>query len=723
MLLQESFFRDLYCESSDEDEDSGVEEPRPLARRRSVVSFNLSPSLGDAQSTDGEGDSENEEHIYLPTHVRSIEETFDAWQESFKLPGSRASMFSSGAGSPYLQAPRIMEEDENLDTQSSSSVYSAQESDITESNAMRPASCLSFVSDNSNYGKALSAEVRSRVSSASSVSLALETASQTGSVHEESIAGDEEKGGKAFGPEEMTRSLSSVVSFITENGQITQSSPPPENFDEEPVQNDLLSKEDSDENSSNSTKKESIVETEVVAKNSNKEVTEDISIILTESEHDASTTGVQIEMDKKESALVRGAIVISKDTTEHSSTIGIETVQDVSTSGVGLSDELLSPTGEDRDNDNDEVTTEASDDGKIPSIVETVCTDDEEVHDRGINMAESSVDPNSEANSTNQENSESVPDEAVIEEFSEATEDLSNVEERIPLLQVENSTVDGETERHEDDGLKKSPKDEEKPSNFGEADCLHCQSIPKRKDAIPSRSMGDSWKGEVAAQVIDSSFENVQATLPDRFSEEKSTENESVFDEQTSTDLDLNSEIGAQGKTSAIPKDETEQDNFNEPQVSQKEAEPQGSQEDSEPRGTEEETQPKQSQKESEPQDSQEESGDKDQEEDEDDEGGYTTEASATTLQGIRGVFGRRPTRCSTAATSVGFDIEDESAFSEDGFDLEVKPYDLATKEGLDAFKEFLLETSGEKLLQFWLEVESGRHLDHDDERNRSVQL
>ena len=109
---------------------------------------------------------------------------------------------------------------------------------------------------------------------------------------------------------------------------------------------------------------------------------------------------------------------------------------------------------------------------------------------------------------------------------------------------------------------------------------------------------------------------------------------------------------------------------------------------------------------------------DDDDDREDDDEAGYTTEASATTLQGIRGIFGSRR-RSSLAATSVGFDAGDDSMFSDDGSELDDKLYDLATKEGFDMFREFLLETSGEKLLQFWLEVECGKYLENEDERNR----
>ena len=658
-----------------------------MTRRRSVVSFNLSPSLGDAQSTDGEGDSEDEEHFYLPTHVRSIEETFDAWQQSFKRPESHASMFSSGASSPYPNTPQIREEEEHdLDTQSTSSDYSAQESDTTVSNHARPASRLSYMSDISNSEKTLSAEVRSRVSTASSVSFPQETASQTGSTHEELNVEYEDKSVKSFGADEMTRSLSSAVSFISEHGQITQSSTPAGNFGDEPVQSE-------DDSSITSKETKTVLDTEPIAKNVNKE--ESVLIVRIETEQNLNLSGLEKEMDKNESVLVKDKIASRKETTENASITGTESEQDVSAPRIELSGELLSHVDEKRVEDNYEVRTEASDERlKIPSIVKTVCTDDVEGHG-------SSVDSYSEAHSRNEGNSESFPAEVDSEDMPETREDFFNLEEKLPPLDVENSTVDEETGGR-DEG--ESLKDEEKPGGLDEADCLHCQSIPKRKVAIPVESTVGIVGSEDPAEskFLGPDFETTKAAFSDHHSEQKSTENESVVDEQTSVELDGNSELEPQQSTSVVS-ESGQENNSAEPQVLQKEPEPQDYQEDAE----------------SEIQDSQDESEEKNQ--DDDDEGGYTTEASATTLQGIRGVFGRRLTRCSTAATSVGFDCEDESSLSEDGFDAEERPYDLATKQACDAFKEFLLETSGENLLQFWLEVETGRLLDDENEKNRCV--
>lgn len=85
---------------------------------------------------------------------------------------------------------------------------------------------------------------------------------------------------------------------------------------------------------------------------------------------------------------------------------------------------------------------------------------------------------------------------------------------------------------------------------------------------------------------------------------------------------------------------------------------------------------------------------------------------SEYTLKGIRGILRRRS---SVAATSVGFDF-DQSDITDDDYDEgEDKPYDLATKEGLDEFKEFLLGTVAEKYLRLWIDIECLRH---DKEKN-----
>lgn len=252
-------------------------------------------------------------------------------------------------------------------------------------------------------------------------------------------------------------------------------------------------------------------------------------------------------------------------------------------------------------------------------------------------------------------------------------------------------------------------EEEVKPSVSDEVDCLHCKNVAERKKAVPTMAVDDSLKEDSSlndedskqSKLLDLSSETGETASVEEHSVQKSTENESIAEENanlgtsTSTELDHDSEF--KNDTSTFP---THEEDDNKQETAGKENESVASQGETI------------------------EGKERDEDDDEDDdEGGYTTEASATTLQGIRGVFGRSQ-RCSTAATSVGFDVGDaESAFSDDGSEMEDKPYDLATKEGFDEFKEFLLETSGEKLLQFWLEVECGKYLERDDERIRYKML
>lgn len=664
-----------------------------------MVSFNLSPSLVDMQSTNGEGGDENEEPLYLPTHVRSIEETFDAWQESFKRPESRASVFSSGASSPYPQTPQIMEEEVHLDGQSSSSNFSAhtQESDV------RPLSRMSFASVNSNSVQMLSADVRSRIGSACSVSLPRGTA--TGLVHEELNAEEEFKSERSFGADEMTRRLSSVVSFITDHGQVTRSSPIPENFDGEPSQ----SKDDAEETSSVSRKEKSATETEPIATNNNEE---SVLVVRVESKQNLTTSIVEKKEERDESVLLKEDTDSTKQTVEGMSTAGTEIEQDAHTTAAELPRELIRvlSAGENHVKGNYEVVTGASDEGRMPSIVETMFTGDEEGFSRRIQG--SSVNSNVQDYSI----------EELSEELSETTEILSTPDEMFFHRHVENVAVNGETGEKNVGQLMKT---EENSGNLGETECSHCQGISKSKAAIPVVSTSDGLSGKDPAQskVLESGGESTESVLPD-CTEQETVENETKIHEEAPGEMDLSSSAGGAPTCTfallEIEQEATEMGNLAEPYVSQLDPETKYFQvevEGSSPQKDQEKVQG--SQKGSEVEESQYGSDEEKQGESEYDEGGYNTEASSTTLQGIRGVLGRRLTRCSTAATSLCF--EDESALSEDGFDVKEKPYHLAKKGGFDAFKEFLLETSGEKLLQFWLEVESGRFLDDDDERNRCV--
>lgn len=688
-----------------------------------MVSFNLSPSLGDAQSTDGEADSDNEGHIYLPTNVRSIEETFDAWHESFKRPESRTSMFSSGGGSsPYQLNPQILEEDESFEMQSSSSCFSAQDSDITAaSNNARPASRLSFVSDNSE--KTLSPEPRSRVSSASSHSLVLETGSQTGSFQEGSNVGeqDSEKSGDPHGADEMTRSLSSVLSFITEHGQVKGNSSSPEKFIDKPTlteQKDLTSRDDMDlDENIFASKEESIVESEGVSEQDDllsRELVEGSFASSSKKESIVEPEGFAEQEDllsreeiegnvtntsQEESVVESKPVAMSSSIAENAS---IEiAVSELDMSDTGMTKEPLQSVSEIRVDNNNEIMKNLPDEGKVPSInIEIMCADDEAV-DRGIALPGATVDS---ADYVTEESSESVPVEELNEELSETTENFSNVEERLSLSDAVDYSGPKEDAVSQDEKqeVQTSQKDKVKPNGSDEEECLHCKNVAKRKNAVPILAADESPKEDDSlneedskqSKLLDLSSETGETASVDEYSVQKSTENESIAEENvnqgisTSTELDHDSEL--KNETSTFP---SREDGDNDQETADKENESEASQGET--------------------------VEDKERDDDDDEEGGYTTEASATTLQGIRGVFGRRQ-RCSTAATSVGFDVGDaESAFSEDGSELEDRLYDLATKEGFDAFKEFLLETSGEKLLQFWLEVECGKYLERDDERCR----
>lgn len=719
--MQESFFRGLYSESSDEDEDSGVEEPDVLHlgdRRRSVVSFNLTPSLGEAQSTDGEAESDNEGHIYLPTNVRSIEETFDAWHESFKRPESRTSLFSSGEGSsPYPHTPRIMEEDE--ETRSSSSCYSAQESDISVPNNARPASRLSLVSDNTD--KTLSPELRSGVSSASGRLLVLETGSQTGLLQEGSNICDQgsERGKVPLGADEMTRSLSSALSFITEHGQVKGNSPPPEKFTDEPAlaeKQGLPSSEDMKGNNLYTSKEESIVESQRNVErdfcSSRGEVKENGQSIdkeetMVESEetvkHEDLPSSKEVadnvtSVSEEESVVEFKPVSKGDSIAENTSVENAEMKQEKH--DTGISEEPLLADNDVQDSEKDESVKEFSD--EVPSInVEIMCTDG--ATDVGNAFTGTSVDS---AGSVGEEISESVSVGELDEELSVASEDLSNAEETSLSVSdaVGNSgVVEGATGQDEEkQEIQTLQEEEERSSVSDEGDCLHCKNLANHKNGVPIKIVDDTPKENNSlndkdskqSKLLDISFQNGETASVDEQGQQKNTENKSNGEEEgnrwfsTSTELEHDAELKTESNTFPICE---EDDNEQETDKKDNEYEVQ------DPEMVE----------------------DKEPNEDGDDEGGYTTEASATTLQGIRGVFGKNQ-RCSTAATSVGFDAgEVESAFSEDGSETEDKPYDLAMKEGFDSFKEFLLETSGEKLLQFWLEVECGRYLEHKSDRNR----
>ena len=98
----------MHPESS-EDDDSGVEEAavfHPAGRRRSVVSFNLTPSLGEAPSPDTDRDAENEGIMYLPLELGFCKSPFKKSSASLLLgPGmvSEATSLSTFCEAPESQ--------------------------------------------------------------------------------------------------------------------------------------------------------------------------------------------------------------------------------------------------------------------------------------------------------------------------------------------------------------------------------------------------------------------------------------------------------------------------------------------------------------------------------------------------------------------------------------------------------------------------------------------
>ena len=663
VLLQDSFFLKL-----PPDDDIGVEEPTDLysqPRRRSGVSFKLSPSLEDKQSTDGtECDSNSEGQFYLPTHVRSIEETFDAWQQSFKRQESRTSAFGSGASSPNQNTSQIVEQEEELDAQSCSTEFSAKESNVAFSSHERPTSCISFVSDHSTSQKKLNGHVKSRVSSANTVSFFQEIEDQPGVDHENLNEDDVSKSEKSFGAVEMTRSLTSAVGFITEHGHLARNSPLLEDFCNE------SSQYDENKTTSNSKRNSSAP----IRGNAAEEEGE-LQITLLQSKQNL------ISSDKKMSQI--------KPETTAAETVGDSppAKTNVTSTGVQLTKDVLL---------NDEKQMENDDKGTSPSFFQTIARNTSGAKGQDKEIAGSSRHPD-------------VEDDSLKESLSHSFENDGSyaiTEERLFYPNAEYSPMEGEGEQAISNDL------------IGEMQSLpsECQSSSLKSEvtipALSLRSIGGSLDSKESSERLISYGEKVNPVFSGHNGQEN-TESKWTVNEQSSEGTELPSHVfGVKNNFSKITEDiqeTTEKGSLNEREAI-------GLQDElDEFVPLDGEDSAKTWQKDSEPDEFQ----NKSEHNDEDDEGGYITEASGQTLQGIRGVFGPKLTRCSTAATSVGLDMEDESALSEDGSDTKHKPYNLATKEALDAFKEFLLDTSGEKLLQFWLEVESGRFIDNEDERNR----
>lgn len=716
----------MHPESS-EDDDSGVEEAavfHPAGRRRSVVSFNLTPSLGEAPSPDTDRDAENEGIMYLPTNVRSIEETFDAWHESFKRTESRASMFSSGDGSyRKLNTPQIMEEDEASATRSTSSCFSTKESESSASNNARPVSGLSIASDNTEKGLS-PAEPSSRISSASTVSFFLENQSSFVLNQEESNACDldSESRGDRLGADEMTRSLSSALSFITEHGKVIGNSSAPGSIIGE---TDLGEQEDATRKEDNTSEKDFVVEEAGIAGRegiSSREEAERESVPPGEkdsvvefeqfAEHKNSCfkEGIEENLAKTE----RDGYPLECESLTGSSTVE-NTTPDGTRSEMGMGNsesdvikEPLTPDlGAQRKSGNEDAR-ESLDEEQVPSIdIEVTCSDEEETLDKETALNDDAVDLNSVADSNSGENCGSV---AARVELSLNTEDIFIIKEKASVSNAPDYTgqVDDNLGGNDEKRNSSTTQSDEGKPTVSDEDCLHCKNA-KRKDVSPTLGM-DASLGERSTSSKEElkkvNLSNVgsdpgEIGSVDEYSGHRSAQSGSIAEEISNTGISALSEVDA----------DSENNN--------KETSFQGRENDDTEMATGEIESKKQDLQGEEPspgKDSDDDDDDDDREDD--DEAGYTTEASATTLQGIRGIFGSRR-RSSLAATSVGFDAGDDSMFSDDGSELDDKPYDLATKEGFDMFREFLLETSGEKLLQFWLEVECGKYLENEDERNR----
>lgn len=689
--VQDSFFREL---PPDEDDDVGVEEPAGLfsqTRSRSGVSFDLSPSIEDRQSSTDEAEaseSQSEDHCYLPTHVRSIEETFDAWQQSFTgLPGSLASVFSSRASSPNQQmleeeekeedeeVGEKEEEDEEVDVQLSSTEFSAQETDVAVSHT-RPTSRISILSDLSTPQRRLNTGIKSRASSANTVSFREDTIDQIGSDNAEKFNAEAtaDKSDKSIGAAEMTRSLSSAVSFISEHGQIPR--------------NSLLLEYVCDKPSNDYSKQNTPGQTEQMDSDSAGKKEDELQSKSTESKQTISSTSTSMKMCEYKSETSTG------NETDGNSSPSQKNV--ISTCDQLNEDQGIS-NGEKQINDKD-------DEGAISCNVQTVFTDG--------GKEQNKAGPGSNQLCT-------VENDLIDKEYKDRISAISVENDGTHTGTQENFSIEKTQFYIGVERLSGETEAEEQLTNglSGEIQCL-CSD---RQSKSPDCSVGGPVTLLESREPIPllSNSENAEPVFCG-YNELKNAESEETLSgrsleeierphfhthtlENSLSMLTENNQEGKEGGRST----EIEPSNF------------QDEQEELASNGAHGRVA---SQENSILGEFQDESMGKKQDDEVEDEGACFTEASGPTLQGLRGVFGPKLTRCSTAATSTGFDLDDESAFSEDGIDAKQKPSDLATKEAFDAFKEFLLDTSGEKLLQFWLEVESGRFLDDEDERSKMVQ-
>ena len=104
-------------------------------RKRSAVSFNLSSPDRDVDLS-----SFGERSTADSPHIRTLDDTFSAWHDSFRRADSKGSLYSYAGGSSFTRTPDIVFED-NSESSTSSSRENHQENDS------RPSSRMSFLSD------------------------------------------------------------------------------------------------------------------------------------------------------------------------------------------------------------------------------------------------------------------------------------------------------------------------------------------------------------------------------------------------------------------------------------------------------------------------------------------------------------------------------------------------------------------------------------------------
>ena len=567
--------------------------------------------MGGTGSTDDE--SEFDDEFYLSPHFRSVEETLDAWHESFTRPGSRLTPLPS------------REEDDVWDSRSSSSCFSAQESGTNGTNSVRPVSRLSFVSDSSDRG--FTAAVGSRLSSASSTEHTRDIGSRDAFRHDNTVISSEQH------HEDTVRVTTSALSFAVEHIEVKNASSPPVKSDDD-----------------------------AIAERRDQFLTREVESVA------------ELDRDAIERRPLGNELIEALEGAE---------------SAWGADDELMHylPNPNKDGGENNLISKECR--PKVPHITETTFVDDNET----LNGKSSLIYITVQSPAVNQNDEDFTATEYEImshnQRVEEVSEKLSKVTEEFCSLKDGKSLserVEEEFVPSEKTIIEDQMKKEEKMwccswNEKNMADCSHFQSRKTYQEGnILECSEGSSENVPIANHLMER-----------QKSRETSRQVESVSEKDECNTIDTAfenwdvrevAEDFAPVKLTSDASGEVTSGKKGDEHCATSSADRKV-----EDRGG-------------------------------DDEGGYTTEASANSLQGIRGIFsGRR--RESTVATSVALDIDEESAYSDDASEVEKKPYDLSTKSAFDAFKTFVLGTSAEKLLQFWLEVECGRNLASDLDKAR----